>query len=98
MKHGNRKFSKSSFSRACLFLLPSLISVLVLFVMPYLDVIRRSFLDGTGQRFVGMENYKTVVENTVLPTGSRKYGFIFISMRAITFVFVIIYCNLSAEK
>ena len=64
MKHGNRKFSKSSFSRACLFLLPSLISVLVLFVMPYLDVIRRSFLDGTGQRFVGMENYKTVVENT----------------------------------
>ena len=64
MKHGNRKFSKSSFSRACLFLLPSLISVLVLFVMPYLDVIRRSFLDGTEQRFVGMENYKTVVENT----------------------------------
>ena len=64
MKHGNRKFSKSSFSRACLFLLPSLISVLVLFVIPYLDVIRRSFLDGTGQRFVGMENYKTVVENT----------------------------------
>ena len=59
MKHGNRKFSKSSFSRACLFLLPSLISVLVLFVMPYLDVIRRSFLDGTGQRFVGMENYKS---------------------------------------
>ena len=38
--------------------------MLVLFVMPYLDVIRRSFLDGTGQRFVGMENYKTVVENT----------------------------------
>lgn len=50
IKHRNRKFSKSSFSRACLFLLPSLIGVLVLFVVPYLDVIRRSFLDGTGQR------------------------------------------------
>ena len=48
---------------AYLFLLPSLTGVLVLFVIPYLDVLRRSFLDGTGQRFVGMDNYKTVVEN-----------------------------------
>ena len=31
----NRKFSKSSFSRACLFLLPSLIGVLVLSPMVY---------------------------------------------------------------
>ena len=98
MKHGNRKCPKSSFSRACLFLLPSLIGVLVLFVMPYLDVIRRSFLDGTGQRFVGMENYKTVVENTAFRLAAGNTVFIFISMRAITFVFVIIYCNLSAEK
>ncbi len=39
MKHRNKKFPKSSFSRAYLFLLPSLIGVLVLFVIPYLDVI-----------------------------------------------------------
>lgn len=47
----------------CLFLLPSLTGVLVLFVLPYLDVIRRSFLDGTGNKFVGMENYATVLAN-----------------------------------
>ena len=60
MKHRNKKFPKSNFSRAYLFFLPSLIGVLVLFVIPYLDVIRRSFLDGTGQRFVGVENYQVL--------------------------------------
>lgn len=48
---------------AYLFLLPSLAGVLVLFVVPYLDVIRRSFMDGTGKKFVGMENYTTVFSN-----------------------------------
>lgn len=47
----------------CLFLLPSLTGVLILFVFPYLDVIRRSFMDGTGRKFVGLENYEAVFAN-----------------------------------
>lgn len=47
----------------CLFLLPSLTGVLILFVFPYLDVIRRSFMDGTGRKFVGLKNYEAVFAN-----------------------------------
>ena len=64
MNDKKRNVRKNGSMHAYLFLLPSLTGVLVLFVIPYLDVLRRSFLDGTGQRFVGMDNYKTVVENT----------------------------------
>lgn len=63
MNDKKRNVRKNGSMYAYLFLLPSLTGVLVLFVIPYLDVLRRSFLDGTGQRFVGMDNYKTVVEN-----------------------------------
>lgn len=63
MNDKKRNVRKNGSMHAYLFLLPSLTGVLVLFVIPYLDVLRRSFLDGTGQRFVGMDNYKTVVEN-----------------------------------
>lgn len=48
---------------AYLFLLPSLAGVIVLFVVPYLDVIRRSFMDGTGKKFVGLDNYTMVFSN-----------------------------------
>lgn len=46
---------------AYLFLFPSLAGVMVLFVIPYLDVIRRSFMDGTGNHYIGLENYTTVL-------------------------------------
>ena len=48
---------------AYLFMLPSLAGVLVLFVLPYFDVMRRSFMDGTGRKFVGTENYEIVFSN-----------------------------------
>lgn len=58
------KRQKSHNNKAvCLFLLPSLMGVLILFVFPYLDVIRRSFMDGAGKEFVGLENYVTVFAN-----------------------------------
>lgn len=48
---------------AWLFLFPSLAGVLLLIVIPYLDVIRRSFLDGTGKQFAGVDNYAEVLTN-----------------------------------
>ena len=46
-----------------LFLFPSLMGVLILFIIPYLDVIRRSFMDGIGKQFVGFKNYENIFFN-----------------------------------
>lgn len=48
---------------AGLFLAPSLCGVLVFQVLPFADVLRRSFLDAMGRAFVGTANYRTVWEN-----------------------------------
>ena len=98
MNDKKRNIRKNGSMHAYLFLLPSLTGVLVLFVIPYLDVIRRSFLDGTGQRFVGMDNYKTVVEKYIFSAGSGKYGSVSGSLCPAASVSVTFDCNLSTEE
>ncbi len=61
--HRRKRQKPHNNKTVCLFLLPSLLGVLILFVFPYLDVIRRSFMDGAGKKFVGLENYATVFAN-----------------------------------
>lgn len=46
-----------------LFLAPSLFGVCLFVLAPFLDVVRRSFLDSMGERFVGIQNYTVVLEN-----------------------------------
>lgn len=46
-----------------LFLAPSLAGVAVFLVVPFLDVIRRSFWDALGLEFRGLDNYKAVWNN-----------------------------------
>lgn len=48
---------------AYLFLLPSLLGTVVFVLFPFLDVIRRSFLQATGSGFVGLDNYREVFQN-----------------------------------
>lgn len=48
---------------ALLFLLPSLLGLAVFFLVPFADTVRRSFTDAKGRSFVGLEGYKSVVEN-----------------------------------
>ena len=48
---------------AYLFLTPSFLGVTVFFVLPFLDVVRRSFSDAMGRFFVGLENYESVWNN-----------------------------------
>ena len=48
-------------SRPYLFLLPSMTGVGIFIFFPFLDVLRRSFLDAMGADYVGMENYLTVI-------------------------------------
>lgn len=47
-----------------LWILPSFLGVLAFYLLPYADVVRRSFLGAVDNRFVGIENYRTVLGNT----------------------------------
>ena len=46
-----------------LFVLPGFLGVAVFYLIPFLDVIRRSFTQAVGGRFVGLANYQMVFEN-----------------------------------
>ncbi len=46
-----------------LFMLPSLAGVLVFYLIPFGDVVRRSFLRTAGDSFAGLDNYKQVFAN-----------------------------------
>lgn len=46
-----------------LFILPSFAGAAVFWVIPYLDVIRRSFTSAISGKFTGLKNYRTVLEN-----------------------------------
>lgn len=47
-----------------LFLAPSLAGVILFTGIPFLDVVRRSFQDAMGTRFMGLENYRAVLANS----------------------------------
>ncbi|MDR0499841.1 MAG: sugar ABC transporter permease [Coriobacteriales bacterium] len=57
-----RFFTRSGI-KGLVWLLPSLVGVSVLFAIPFIDVIRRSFLQSIGGRWVGLANYNTVIQN-----------------------------------
>lgn len=65
-----RKYVKSSLlqrreaGKAWLFLLPSLIGIGIFVLIPFADVIRRSFCEAMSAKFVGLNNFKTVLSNT----------------------------------
>ena len=46
--------------KAYLFLLPSLAGTAVFVLLPYVDVVRRSFFEAAGGRFVAMQNLSLI--------------------------------------
>ncbi len=46
-----------------LFLLPSLAGVLIFYLLPFLEVVRRSFVRAGNNAFVGLDNYNAVLHN-----------------------------------
>lgn len=46
-----------------LFLAPSFLGVSVFVLLPFLDVVRRSFTDAAGRNFTGLSNYTEVLQN-----------------------------------
>ena len=49
--------------KAYLFLLPNLVGITCFVLVPFLDVFRRSCLQAVGSEFVGLSNYRAVLEN-----------------------------------
>ncbi|MDO4272653.1 MAG: sugar ABC transporter permease [Eubacteriales bacterium] len=46
-----------------LFILPSFMGVCIFWLIPYIDVIRRSFFSAVSNEFTGLKNYRTIFEN-----------------------------------
>lgn len=59
----NKNFRKKQSRAGILFVLPGLSGVLVFYLIPFLDVIRRSFYTAAGNQFSGIKNYQIVFEN-----------------------------------
>lgn len=55
-----------------LFVLPSLAGVAVFYVIPFGDVVRRSFMQVAGGGFAGLENFKKVVGNPAFLLAARN--------------------------
>lgn len=58
--------------RGILWVLPSLIGICLFYFLPWTDVIRRSFLSATGGSFVGLKNYRQVLENGAFFLAARN--------------------------
>lgn len=61
-------------AKAYLFLLPSLLGVMVFTMVPFLDVIRRSFMDAMGRQFTGFANYRLVLGNEAFRQAAGNTG------------------------
>ncbi len=46
------------------FVLPSFLGVIIFMLLPFCDVLRRSFLGAVSGTWVGLENYRTIFDNT----------------------------------
>ena len=57
------KVKKSNLSYL-IFILPSMIGVGIFIVIPFIDVIRRSYYNAMANQFVGLDNYKAVIYNS----------------------------------
>ena len=59
---------------AWMFLLPSFLGIFVFVLLPFLDAVRRSFFEAMGGRFVGFQNYRTVLENEAFRLAVKNTG------------------------
>lgn len=57
-----------------LFILPNLCGVLLFYLIPFCDVLRRSFLQAAGSRWNGLENYRQVLHNQAFRLAAANTG------------------------
>ena len=83
--------------RGFLWILPSFLGVMVFYLLPYADVVRRSFLGAVDSRFVGLLNYKTVLENTAFRL-AVKNTFLFTLVCIPVLIIVALLCAVTLYK
>lgn len=71
MKHASRT-RKSETRAAWLFLAPSLAGVTLFVLAPFVETVRRSLTDALGKTYVGLANYKAVVQNAAFRLAVRN--------------------------
>ena len=59
-------------NRRMLFLLPGLSGVVLFYLLPFAEVVRRSFLRSGNGKFVGVSNYQSVLANNALRLAARN--------------------------
>ena len=55
-----------------LFVLPSLLGVTLFILLPFVDVVRRSFVGAVSGIWVGLANYQTVFSNRAFKLAAGK--------------------------
>lgn len=68
------KKRRSEERAAWLFLAPSLAGIAVLVLVPFLETVRRSFYNDPGTRFLGLQNYRSVLENPAFRLAAANTG------------------------
>jgi multiple sugar transport system permease protein len=69
-----RRRKVSEAGKAWLFLLPSFLGVIFFVLLPFADVIRRSFCEAMSSRFVGLSNYRLVLHNAAFLLAVKNTG------------------------
>ncbi len=83
--------------RGILWLLPSFAGVLVFYLLPYADVVRRSFLEAVDNRFMGIDNYRTVLDNMAFQLAVKNtIRFTFICIPAL--ILIALVCAVVLQK
>lgn len=85
--------------KGLLFILPSFAGVLVFWLIPYIDVIRRSFFSAVTGEFTGIKNYKTVFENQAFQlAGTNTLRFFCVCIPILVLLSLIIAVLLTRQK
>ena len=72
--NGKQRRAMREARTALAFLFPSLVGLVCMFLLPTADVIRRSVYSAMGNSFVGLANYKTVLQNASFRLAVRNTG------------------------
>ena len=63
---------KSAKWKGIFFLLPSFFGVCLFWLVPYIDVIRRSFFGAVSGEFTGFSNYITIFQNSAFQLAAKN--------------------------
>lgn len=76
---------------AAWFLAPSLMGIALLVLIPFLETVRRSFFNDPGTRFLGLGNYRAVLDNAAFRLAAANTGkFLLLSIPALMLISLIL--------